>query len=77
MTFDQFKQKFSEAIEDDEVLELTPDQPFRDLENWDSLAGMSVIALIDQEFGLTIKADEMNKVTSLQELYDLILSKKV
>jgi len=76
ISFEMFKQKFSEVIEDDSIISFDADFDFRELQSWDSLSEMSLIAMIDNEFGLTIKSDEILSTKSLQELYILIVSKK-
>jgi acyl carrier protein len=75
MKIDEFILKFSEAIEYDKQDGLIPETVFRELEMWDSLAAMSLIGLLDQEFRLIIRADEMETAHTLKELYDLIQSK--
>jgi acyl carrier protein len=74
-TFNEFKQKFSEAIDDELILQLVPLTSFKDIESWDSFSGMSIISMIDEEFGITIGAEEMSRINTLEELYDLISNK--
>ena len=72
VTFEEFKQKFSEAIEDELLLELEPNSSFKNLESWDSFSGMSIISMIDEEFGITIRSEDMMRLNTLEELYDLL-----
>jgi acyl carrier protein len=74
-TIEEFKQKFSEAIEDELILQLEPNTSFKNLESWDSFSGMSIISMIDEEFGITIRAEEMARIDTLEELYDLLLNR--
>jgi acyl carrier protein len=74
LTFEEFKQKFSEAIEDELLLELEPNSSFKNLESWDSFSGMSIISMIDDEFGITIRSEDMMRLNTLEELYDLLLN---
>ena len=74
VTFEEFKQKFSEAIEDESLLELEPNSSFKNLESWDSFSGMSIISMIDEEFGITIRSEDMMRLNTLEELYDLLLN---
>ena len=74
VTFEEFKQKFSEAIEDELLLELEPNSSFKNLESWDSFSGMSIISMIDEEFGITIRSEDMMRLNTLEELYDLFLN---
>ncbi len=75
VTFEEFRVFFSEAIEDEEVILLSLDSNFKEIESWDSFSGMAVISMIDEKFGIIIKAEEMARINTFQELYDLILSK--
>lgn len=75
ISFTDFLEKFSYAIEDENAKNLKPNDSFRSLDNWDSLSEMSIIAMIDQEFNLTIKTSDMNSLITIQQLYDYIQSK--
>ncbi len=75
VTFEMFKKKFSDAIEDESILELDSKANFRNLESWDSFSGMSVISMIDDEFGITINANEMARINTLHELFEIISNK--
>ena len=74
ITLDEFMLKFSEALEDDNIKNISTDIDFRELESWDSLAGMSIIAMIDQEFNIRIKSSEMDKLLSIKQLYEFIIN---
>ena len=74
-TIEKFKQKFSEAIEEELILQLEPNASFKNIESWDSFSGMSIISMIDEEFGITIRAEEMARINTLEELYDLLLNR--
>ena len=38
---------------------------------WDSLTGLSIIALADEEYGITITADDILEAKTIEGLYDL------
>lgn len=42
-----------------EVDELHPNDRFADIETWDSVSALSVIALIDAEYGLNVTIDKL------------------
>ena len=54
MNIQDFIEKFAEAI-DIEATELTADTEFRTLEEWDSVAYISVIAMMDEEYDIQIE----------------------
>lgn len=62
-----------ELLEDDVVI--TQDTKFKDLDDWDSLVALSVIAMADDEYEVTLTGDDIRSVSTVKELYDLVQSK--
>ena len=48
----------------------------RDFEMWDSLAGLSVIAMADTVYGVTLPAVELRKLITVGELLDYLEANK-
>ena len=59
-------------IVDMEVDELSPEMEFAALENWDSVAALSFIAMMDEEFGKEIKGAEIKKFVTIQDALDVM-----
>ncbi len=59
-----------------ELLEMeTPVKPadiFREYENWDSLAYLSLISFVDEEYGIVIPRDKFGQMNTVQEIIDYI-----
>lgn len=72
MNKEEFVQEFAELLENEEVNENTK---FRELDEWDSLAALSTISTIDDEFGVTINNKDLRSVETVSELYDLVVSR--
>ena len=72
MTKEEFVQEFAELLENEEINENTK---FRELDEWDSLAALSTISTIDDEFGVTINNKDLRSVETVSELYDLVVSR--
>ena len=45
-----------------------PDLKLGDLDEWDSVAHLELIAAIEQAFGVELSADEMVELTSLEKI---------
>lgn len=75
MEIKNFIQNFAEQFDDTEASALTPETNFRELEEWSSMSALSVMAMVDDEYDVQLKADEMRKTTTIQELFDLVSSK--
>lgn len=72
MKKEEFVQEFAELLENEAVNENTK---FRELDEWDSLAALSTISTIDDEFGVTINNKDLRSVETVSELYDLVISR--
>ena len=60
-----------EQLED--ILELDPgtikpSDNFRDFENWDSMANLSVIAMLDDSFGVHIASQDFKSLITVEDL---------
>ena len=71
---DKIKDAFREAMDNDDLeIELT--DTFRDYDDWDSLAYLSMIAALDEEFGVEIENEEFEKLETVQDLMDAVEGK--
>ena len=64
MNVQEFIEKFAEAI-DIEASELTADNEFRTLDEWDSVAYISVIAMMDEEYDIQIEMAQFKQLKTL------------
>ena len=76
MELETFIKNFEDALEDVEVGSLSGDSVYRSLEHWDSLSVLTVIAMVDTEYNLRLKAKELKQMQTLSELYALLKSKQ-
>lgn len=51
------------------------DTKFRELEDWSSLVSLSIIAMVDDEYDVVIKASDIKNVETVGQLYELVNSK--
>jgi len=55
---------------------LTPSTKITDIQGWGSMHALIVIALMDSEYGITLKGEELRSLQSIQDLFDLACKKK-
>lgn len=72
---EKFLELFKETL-DIEDRELKMSDKFRDYEEWDSIANLSVVAMIDVEYEVIIENSVFKELQTLQELWDRIQSQK-
>lgn len=72
MTKEEFVQEIMETLEIEDASLVQDTTVFRELDEWDSLAALSTISMIDDEFGVTINNKDLRSVETLGELYDMV-----
>ncbi len=73
MKTDDFINKLKGALEiEDENQEITLETNLKELEEYDSLSVLSIIAMIDKNFGKQISSSNFIKVTTVGSLMKLI-----
>jgi len=75
MELNEFVEKFAEQFDDTDPSEIKAETNFRDLDEWSSLIGLSVISMIDDEFEVTLKGEDMRQAHTVEELYNIVQSK--
>ncbi len=73
MKTEDFINELKEALEtEDEDQEISLKTNLKDLEEYDSLSVLSIIAMIDKYFGKQIPSSNFIKITTIKSLIDLI-----
>lgn len=75
MDIKEFIKNFAEQFDDLDVSSLTPETEFRDLDGWNSLAALSVIAMIDEEYDVAVKGNDIMGATTIMDLYNTVCKK--
>ena len=74
-TLDEFINLFAEQFDDTDASEFSSSTVFHELDEWSSLIGLSIIAMVDEEFGVVLKGDEMRNAVTIEDLYKIITAK--
>ncbi|MGK4076599.1 acyl carrier protein [Bacteroides sp. CACC 737] len=72
MDMQDFIEKFAEAIEMESVNDLKEDTKFRELDEWNSLAVLSVIAMLDEEYDIQIENADFKKLEMIGDIAQFI-----
>jgi len=73
MKTEDFVEELKDALEiEDEDQEITLETNLKELEEYDSLSVLSIIAMIDKNFGKQIPSADFIKITTIKSLMDLI-----
>lgn len=73
---EKFIELFANLFDETDINVFTPQTKFKELEEWSSLIALSVILMVDEEYGITIEGKDIENVSTIEELFNTIESKK-
>ena len=76
MELNEFVAHFAEQFEMTEPSVFTPQTVFHELPEYSSLIALSIIAMVDEEYDITIKGNDMRAAVTIEDLYNIVKSKK-
>ena len=71
MTLEEFVSAFADEMMGTRQ-EITADTRYRELDVWGSLASLSIISLIDEEYGKLITGADVRSCDTVRELYEFV-----
>lgn len=71
MTIEDFIEKFAFAIEVDPT-SMQPGTRFKELEVWDSLNTLAIIAMADSEYGVALSGDDIQHSETVSDLMAVV-----
>lgn len=74
-TLDEFVELFAEQFDETDASEIQASTVFHDLDEWSSLIGLSLIAMVDEEFDIAIKGEDIKKSVTVEDLYNKVVAK--
>lgn len=74
-SLNEFVELFAEQFDETDPSEITTSTIFHELDEYSSLIALSIIAMVDEEFDVTIKGDDMRNAVTVEDLYNVVKSK--
>lgn len=75
MELNDFIENFAAQFDDTDASEIKAETVFKDLEEWSSLIALSVIAMVDEEYDITIKGDDIRNSKTIEDLFNAVKAK--
>ena len=70
---DKFIQDFLSILEDTSIEQINMDTIFRDLDEWDSMTALMLIAMFDEIYKKKISGNDIRSANTISDLYKLTL----
>lgn len=75
MDIKEFIEHFAEQFDETDINEFTPETVFHDLDEYTSLMALSIIAMVNEEYDVTLKGNDMSAAVTIEDLYNTVKSK--
>ena len=75
MDIDYFIQNFADQFEDTDPNDIKASTVFHELDEYSSLIALSIIAMVDEEYDVQLKGDDMRAAITVEDLFNIVRSK--
>ena len=75
MQLAEFVAKFAEQFEETDASEIQASTDFKDLDEWSSLISLSIIAMVDEEYDVSLKGNDILAANTVEDLFNIVRSR--
>ena len=72
MNIQEFIENFAAQFDDTDAALFTAETNFKQLDEWSSLTALSIIAMVDDEYDVIIKGNDIINSDTIQDLYNIV-----
>lgn len=76
MDKNEFIEKVAEQFDDLEGVKLEAATHFRDVDGWSSITALSIIAMVDEEYGVEIGGDDIRTSQTIEDIFKKVVAKR-
>jgi hypothetical protein len=71
----KFIENMANQYDNTDISELKPDTKFRELDEWNSMITLSLMAMVNEEYDVFLTGDDFRKSETIEDLYNVVKSK--
>ena len=75
MELNDFIANFASQFDETEVGVFQANTKFKELDEWSSLMALSIIAMVDEEYNIAVKGDDIRNSKTIEDLFEIVKSK--
>lgn len=75
MDITTFITNFANQFDDTDASEFTANTKFKELDEWSSLTALTIIAMVDEEYNVKIKGDDIRASLTIQDVFNIVKSR--
>lgn len=75
MEINKFIENFAAQFDETDASVFTPATKFKELDEWSSLTALSIIGMVDEEYDVTLKGDDIKNAVTVEDLFNNVKAK--
>jgi len=72
MNLTEFIKHFAEQFDDEPLTNFAPETRFRNIEEWDSLHAMMIMAMVNEKYKVKITPEELKNSQTVAEVFEVV-----
>jgi len=72
---EDFLANFKDVFDETDVTTIDFDTVFKNLDEWDSMLALTIIAMADDEYGIKLTGQDIRSSSTVNDLYEIIKNK--
>ena len=72
MVINEFVKSFCDQFEETDTSSINEETIFRDIDEWDSLTALSIIAMVDEMYNVKLTGDDIKNSQKIKDIYEII-----
>ena len=75
MELKDFIENFAAQFDDTDASEIKAETKFKELDEWSSLIALGVIGMVDEEYDITLKGEDIRNSETVEDLFNAVKAK--
>lgn len=75
MELKDFIENFAEQFDETDASVFEAGTEFKELDEWSSLIALNIIAMVDEEYDVALKGDDVRSSKTIEDLYNIVKAK--
>lgn len=72
MELNEFTKVFAEQFENTDISTIKSNTAFKDIDEWDSLMALTIIAMVDDEYNAKLTGQDIREANTVEDLFEKI-----
>lgn len=75
MEIKEFIENFAAQFDDTDASVFNAETKFHELDEWSSLVALNIIAMVDEEYDVTLKGNDIKNAQTVEDLFNTVKAK--